>query len=139
MAPKTRSCKLKHYLKAKQGLASILNTEIINKTDGTIIIVAKAGYKKLMSNAALQKSINNGFSMQQHFSAVASFKSLFESAKLQSIQDDRKGDDNVKILRYISAFTYQGKNIKALLTIKHTLNIDIKRGYALELMGYLQG
>ena len=108
---------------------------IQNKETGITANYNSKGAGKLISQKAINKSIKNGFSTEEHFTIASHIKELFENANLVSTEPDRDSDlnDNViEVRRYAIKFNLNGKSGFALMTIK--LNKDeTKKIYALEL------
>lgn len=78
--------------------------------------------KKMTSDKALNKSLENGFTKSQHFEAVSRAPNLFKSAKLVSVQKDKNDSDNVlAIKRFSTDFKLKsGKKATAYFTVKET-------------------
>ncbi|WP_297192377.1 PBECR2 nuclease fold domain-containing protein [uncultured Campylobacter sp.] len=113
-------------LKANKG-------EVINSYTNESAILSNAGIKKMSSDKAIAKSVDNGFSKMEHLEAVANIKELFRnSKKLISKGDVKNSDNNLIINRYVSDLNVNDKEAKALLTLKE-YNENGKRFYSLEL------
>ncbi|MDL0109092.1 hypothetical protein NYG93_08555 [Campylobacter felis] len=81
----------------------------------------------MLSDKAIQKSINNGFSKEDHLRAVEVVDELFKRAKKALSKIDEK-DKNLSIYRYNAPF----ENANALMTLKEYKQ-NGKRIYSLEL------
>ena len=113
-------------LKANKG-------EVINSYTNESAILSNAGIKKMSSDKAIAKSVDNGFSKMEHLQAVANIKELFRnSKKLISKGDVKNSDNNLIINRYVSDLNVNDKEARALLTLKE-YNENGKRFYSLEL------
>lgn len=113
-------------LKANKG-------EVINSYTNESAILSNAGIKKMSSDKAIAKSVDNGFSKMEHLEAVANIKELFRnSKKLISKGDVKNSDNNLIINRYVSDLNVNDKEARALLTLKE-YNENGKRFYSLEL------
>ena len=92
--------------------------------------------EKLISNRAISKSENNGFSRQEHLIAVANIDKLFKGARLLGRFDDIKhGQKDIKILRFENYCIFENKIAKCLITAKETKNNKMHKIniYSLEL------
>ncbi|MDL0110868.1 DUF3519 domain-containing protein, partial [Campylobacter felis] len=116
----------------KEHLSAIIGKNIINENDGRIASISRKNISKMTSDKAIQKSVNNGFTPQDHFKAVQDIESLYQGAVLKETHADRKSNNpNVFIHRYTADFN--GNN--ALITIKESLDSNSKGNkiYTLEL------
>uniref|UniRef100_UPI000CF15882 LPD3 domain-containing protein n=1 Tax=Helicobacter cinaedi TaxID=213 RepID=UPI000CF15882 len=84
---------------------------------------------KMTSDKAIQKSVDNGFSREQHLQAVLDIERLFENSKLQATEPHKSGETNAIIHRLNSELA----NGNALITTKESLDINKNRVYSLEL------
>ena len=92
-------------------------------------------YNKMVSNAAVNKSLKNGFTRDEHFEALANIEDLFKNAVLLERSNDSKNNDsNVKIHRFASPVVFAEEIADALLTVKESIERDQKRIYSLELI-----
>ena len=83
----------------------------------------------MLSDKAIEKSINNGFSREEHLKAVYEIKSLFENSKLMATNNDKSRDENILIHRFNSDFM----DANALITTKESLDKNKNRIYSVEL------
>ena len=84
----------------------------------------------MTSDKAIQKSIDNGYSKEEHLKAVLDIKRLFENANLAQTHKDNKGlNENVLIHRLNSEL----ENANALITTKESLDKNLNKIYSLEL------
>ncbi|RDU51339.1 hypothetical protein CQA49_09715, partial [Helicobacter sp. MIT 00-7814] len=114
---------------AKTNLNELVGKDIVNK-DGTTAQVSHKNIAKMLSDKAIQKSVNNGFTQEQHFKAVSDIKNLFERAEFKETTSDLKNNDKaIRIHRYNADFD----NANALITLKESLDKNKKRIYTLEL------
>lgn len=92
---------------------------------------------KLSSDEALDKSIANGFTKEEHYGAVAEIDKLYKNAILRFERDDEFGDPNVlSIRRFVAPIKIKNKpNAYAKLTLKESLDKSQtnKRIYTVEL------
>ena len=117
----TQRQELKSTLKAK------INQAITNENTGEKAILTNKGISKMLSDKAISKSIDNGFSREKHLRAVGVVDELFKRAKRAFSKRDEK-DKNLSIYRYNAPF----KNANALMTLKEYKQ-NGKRIYSLEL------
>ena len=116
----------------KELLSALVGKNITNQNDGRIASISRKNIMKMTSDKAIQKSVNNGFTPQEHFKAVQDIESLYQAAVLKETHADRKSNNpNVFIHRYTADFN--GNN--ALITIKESLDNNSKGNkiYTLEL------
>ncbi|MCR2103375.1 hypothetical protein CUPS4256_09015, partial [Campylobacter upsaliensis] len=116
----------------KELLSALVGKNIANQNDGRIASISRKNIMKMTSDKAIQKSVNNGFTPQEHFKAVQDIESLYQAAVLKETHADRKSNNpNVFIHRYTADFN--GNN--ALITIKESLDNNSKGNkiYTLEL------
>ncbi|MDE5602323.1 MAG: hypothetical protein K2I71_00140, partial [Helicobacter sp.] len=111
----------------KEKLSPLINQPIINKSTQEVATLTNNGIRKMISERALQKSVDNGFSKEEHFRAVEQVNILFENATKASSKTDIQ-DNNLTIHRYNAPF----KDSNALLTIKEYKE-NGKKIYSLEL------
>ncbi|WP_416346913.1 PBECR2 nuclease fold domain-containing protein [Campylobacter upsaliensis] len=117
----TQRQELKSTLKAK------INQAITNENTGEKAILTNKGISKMLSDKAISKSVDNGFSREKHLRAVGVVDELFKRAKRAFSKRDEK-DKNLSIYRYNAPF----KNANALMTLKEYKQ-NGKRIYSLEL------
>ncbi|ENK1725685.1 hypothetical protein AB2848_001649 [Campylobacter upsaliensis] len=117
---------LKH--KMLERLKPLFNQEITTK-DGFKGVFNLKSLSKMTSDKAIQKSVNNGFSKEEHLRAVLDIERLFKNANLAKTYNDEKGGKNVLIHRFNSEF----ENANALITTKESLDKDLNKIYTLEL------
>lgn len=118
----------------KQTLSKSLNKKLFNKASGTTARLSMNGVNKMTSSVAISKSINNGFTPQEHFEAVKNIVKLFENAELiKSHKDLKHGVEGLKINRYVAQDKFKdGTKYDALITAKETIE-NGQRLYSLEL------
>ncbi|EQB3613442.1 PBECR2 nuclease fold domain-containing protein, partial [Campylobacter upsaliensis] len=117
----TQRQEIKSTLKAK------INQAITNENTGEKAILTNKGISKMLSDKAISKSVDNGFSREEHLRAVGVVDELFKRAKRAFSKRDEK-DKNLSIYRYNAPF----KNANALMTLKEYKQ-NGKRIYSLEL------
>ncbi|ELS9368734.1 hypothetical protein R6V89_000243 [Campylobacter jejuni] len=114
---------------SKNKLKSILNKDIENSQTKIKARVSTTGLNKMTSDKAIQKSINNGFTLEEHFKAVNNIEGLFKNAKFIMSEADKKGGKDVKAIhRYVANLN----NSQAKITLKESYEHG-HRIYSLEL------
>ncbi|EIW0986445.1 hypothetical protein MBR48_001604, partial [Campylobacter jejuni] len=114
---------------SKNKLKSILNKDIENSQTKIKARVSTTGLNKMTSDKAIQKSINNGFTLEEHFKAVNNIEGLFKNAKFIMSEADKKGSKDVKAIhRYVANLN----NSQAKITLKESYEHG-HRIYSLEL------
>ena len=88
----------------------------------------------MMSREAIKKSVNNGFTPQEHFEAEGNVVNLFKKARFIVSEPDKKHNDlNVSIKRFVAQDKLNsGQSVDALITLKETYERG-HRIYSLEL------
>ncbi|GBU20482.1 hypothetical protein R80B4_00360 [Fibrobacteres bacterium R8-0-B4] len=131
-----------NFAEARQKLLNLLgeNSEVVleNGNDGEEARLSKSSIGKLMSNAAVKKSMANGFTREQHYAAASDIDSLFRNAVKAFSHADRDGNRDVVAMHRFTAPLF-GNN-SAYITVKETTEHG-KRIYTIELMeiGKLEG
>ena len=118
----------------KEKLKSSMGKDLPNDTTGITASISSAGLNKMLSGETIKKSIDNGFSAQEHFEAVGRIVELFKKAHLVASYPDKKhGDTAVNIKRFVSQDKLKNdKPIDALITVKESYE-NGHRIYSLEL------
>jgi hypothetical protein len=80
------------------------------------------------------KSIDNGFTAEDHFYAVSKVKNLYRNARPAGQAPDKHGDPNIlSIRRFSASLTLKdGRTATALITVKEYVR-DENKIYSLEL------
>lgn len=103
----------------KEILNSLVGKNITNQNDGRIAQISRKNIAKMTSDKAIQKSVDNGFTPQEHFKAVQDIENLYQGAVFKETHKDFKGEsDNVLIHRYSAKLD----NANAHITLKETLS-----------------
>ena len=117
----------------KEHLAELKKTGLTNNLTGIKARLSSEGIDKMTSGAAIKKSIDNGFSGDQHFETVKRIQELFKEAKLVKVHPDKNGDKNVTMKRFVAQDKMKdGTPFDALITLKETVEHG-HRIYSLEL------
>ena len=111
-----------------EALKPIFN-QTMTSSDGVQAYMSLKSLSKMTSPQAIQKSIDNGFSREEHLKAVLDIQRLFENAKLQATEPHKSGEKNAIIHRLNSEL----ENGNALITTKESLDANKNRVYSLEL------
>ena len=111
-----------------EALKPIFN-QTMTSSDGVQAYMSLKSLSKMTSPQAIQKSIDNGFSREEHLKAVLDIQRLFENAKLQATEPHKSGEKNAIIHRLNSKL----ENGNALITTKESLDANKNRVYSLEL------
>ena len=123
-SPKTKDIKQELL----QHLEPILNKPLTN-AQGVQAYINHASIDKMLSDKAIAKSVENGFSKQEHLEAVGDIERLF-SISQEAATHNHKGDNPSVIIHRLNA---PFKNANALITTKESLDKDKNRIYSVEL------
>jgi hypothetical protein len=109
-----------------------------NKNNGEEVNLSKRSIGKLVSNAAVNKSIANGFNREQHYAVASDIGDLFKNSIKLLKHPDKHGNLDVVAMHRFAAPLF-GSNA-AYITIKEAREQG-KRIYTIELMeiGKLEG
>lgn len=114
-------------------LKGIKNQDIRNKNTNITAQISSTGINKISSKVAINKSIANGYTKEEHFAAGERIKELFENATLKSINEDKNKSKDIKaIYRFNTEFVINGKDTNALITVKENI-VNGNKIYSLEL------
>ena len=111
-----------------QRLEPILNKPLTN-AQGVQAYINHASIDKMLSDKAIAKSVENGFSKQEHLEAVGDIERLF-SISQEAATHSHKGDNPSVIIHRLNA---PFNNANALITTKESLDKDKNRIYSVEL------
>jgi|GEM_PF-3137700 len=116
-------------------VASFLNRIIVNEKHGIKVRFSKNSLGKVASDKAVTKSVVNGFSVQEHFEALADLRRIFETADFVGSFPDRNGDPNIVAMhRLQKEITLKsGRNALAYMTLKEVKK-EGNRFYTMELI-----
>ena len=123
--------KYKDYREVEKNLRALANKDIKNNDTGSVAQINNAQRDKLVSNRAVEKSNNNGFSREEHLSAAAEIKQLYEKAIFKGKRKD-EDNNNMFIKRFVAPVDFGDKKAYAKITAKETI-IDGERIYSVEL------
>ena len=123
------------YPRGAKSQAKSSTPALVNSDTNIPAAINSVQRKKLTSQIAVNKSIANGFTAEEHMTAVANIKSLYENAVLLLERGDLKnGDQSVTIRKFAAPIVFRGIIADALLTQKESLDKENgARIYSLEL------
>lgn len=101
----------------KQALEPYKSTPITNKETGLQGVITTDEINKIASKKAVDKSVANGFSRDEHFTAAQDLKNLFENSKLKESHADNKHRENIKVHRFIKDLHINDKPAQAKITL----------------------
>ena len=102
----------------KEALNPYLNKEIVNKETGIIATISTKGLTKISSSKAVAKTIQNGFTRDEHFKVAQDLKSLFENSKLKESHADTKARDEIQAVhRFTKSLQINGSQAEAKITL----------------------
>lgn len=109
---------------------------IKNESTGIDAFLSKRSLEKMSSAKAIEKSKENGFTLDEHFEAAEHIIELFRDAVLILTHRDRKHPDDpniISIKRFVSVATLKSrKENEVLITVKETV-ANGNRIYSIEL------
>lgn len=102
----------------KQALEPYKSTPITNKETGLQGVVTIDEINKIASKKAVDKSVANGFSRDEHFTAAQDLKNLFENAtKAQSHNDYKQRENIAQVHRFVKDLYINDKQAQAKITL----------------------
>ena len=117
----------------KQALEPSLNKEIVNKETGIAATISTKGLTKISSSKAVAKTIQNGFTRDEHFKVAQDLKNLFENSKLKESHTNTKARDEIQgVYRFTKDLEINGSQAEAKITLFEN-NQAGNRIYSLEL------
>ena len=89
----------------------------------------------MASGKAINKSKNNGFTIEEHFEVASQITELFKNANLVKTSPDKKGSENLISIKRFDCNTnlLNGKKVTAHITVKESLQHGHKI-YSIEVM-----
>ena len=124
-------CKTKGLNKYLEDLKDI---GIPNNAENIEAFIGTSGRKKMLSNVATRKTIENGFTAKDHYTAIANIEKLFMNAIKANERDSYDSSNSIKsIEHFTSLFMLEGKPALTTFTVKNTLR-DGRRIYSIELI-----
>ena len=117
----------------KAALEPYKSTPITNKETGLQGVVTDTERNKISSKKAVDKSIANGFTRDEHFAAAQDLKNLFENAtKAQSHNDYKQRENIAQVHRFVKDLYINDKQAQAKITLFEKIE-GKNRIYTLEL------
>ena len=113
-----------------------IGKRITNKATGRAVVFTKASQKAVRSHTKNSVEVN-GFTPYEHFEVANQVVELFQNATLENEHEDTKhGKPDLRIERFLSqpVTLKSGREVQACITVKHSLNPDGRRIYAIEAM-----
>jgi hypothetical protein len=119
--------------KARGEINKILAKPIKNKKLGIIACINTKQRDKILSQKAINKSLQNGFTKEQHYAVASKIAQIFEKAELIEEREDREGDANIKSVKeLLSPVKLGSKTVYADILAKESIEHG-HRVYTLEL------
>jgi len=119
---------------ARQKLNCLLGeacTLLVTSKDGHEARLNRDSIGKMLSNSAVKKSVDNGFTSKQHFAVVSDIENVYSNSVKVSSSPDRHGYPDVTIHRLAVPLHFD--NGAAYITVKETLQGG-NRVHSLELI-----
>ncbi len=108
-------------------LESLSGRDLTNKETGYVAQVNSSQRSKMVSEKAINKSKDNGFTRGEHLLACSKVKELYENAILRLIREDEEYDVNTEdIKRFVAPISINGKSAYAKLLLKKPNDPKIK-------------
>ena len=118
---------------AEDFLQDMAGTAIINEQTGTTAFVNSNQRGKLVSEKAVEKSMKNGFSRAEHYTAAALVGKIFPYAILRESNRDRgQFSNDMDIRRYVANIRLENGDAFAKYTVKSS-EANGQRIYSVEL------
>ena len=118
---------------AEKALKALARKPLKNLQTGIEAQINAVQRNKILSNAATNKSIRNGYTRQEHNAAAAIIERLWRYAEQVEMRPDRDGDANIRTIgRFIAPVYFTEREATAYITVKETRR-DGHRIYSLEL------
>ncbi len=119
--------------KAELALIALAGKNLKNDETGIEAKINVEQRGKILSNAATRKSLDNGFTVQEHNAAVSIIKTLWKYATLAKVSEDRDNDPNIaSIKRFVAPLFLDEKPAYAYITAKESVEHG-HRIYSLEM------
>lgn len=123
---------LREHLNAVLG--SLINHNFTNKETGLMATITQDEIDKISDYKAIKKSLDNGFTQDEHFKAAEHITELYEDANLKEKHKDRKGRINIQdVYRFNIEIEMNGENATAKITAFEKIE-GRNRIYTIELM-----
>jgi hypothetical protein len=107
---------------AYDAIKSLEHTDLINNEEGISAQINSDQRKKLISNAAVRKSVENGYTREQHYAAAAKIDKIWKHAVKIEDRADSSDDKNIKsIKRFVAPLRYSNETAYANLLVKESV------------------
>jgi hypothetical protein len=124
------------YSEARNKLYGLLGGDVAitikNDNDGEVARFSKTSIGKIISNAAVKKSLDNGFTREQHYAVVSDIEYLFKTSFKLLERPDSNGEAGVFIHRFAAPLNFE--NAVAYITVKESRQHGGKRIHTAELV-----
>jgi len=124
------------YSEVRKRLSALLGGDssitLKNDDDGETARFTKTSIGKITSNAAVQKSIENGFTREQHYAVVSDIAELFKKSLQIMVRPDSNGEAGIFIHRYAVPLHFD--DAVAYITIKESRQHGGKRIHTAEVI-----
>lgn len=120
--------------KVKSVLSTLKGKVVTNLQNGMEASISSDGISKMISVKAVDKSLKNGYTKEEHFASVKNVLKLYEISELiQSETPLNKSADVVAYHKFIAKFKINQKDSRAKITLRETYQAG-NRIYSLELL-----
>lgn len=135
ISPKESRCRKSCRAVFLDSVSDLFGMVFTHADSGCKARFSKNTANKIASDKAITKSVVNGFSVEKHFEAAGTIKSVFEQAAYAGMYSDRKHDPNIiAVHRFQKDMTLSdGEKCFAFITVKEVKK-DGMRIYTLELL-----
>lgn len=116
----------------EEALQPLEGRDLCNDVEGITAQVNKPQRGKFHNAPAIKKSMDNGFSADEHMGLAAHIERLWKWAARNGVYEEKNGESNTVIGRYVAAISIGDSDAFAWITVKHSVNGD--KIYSLELM-----
>ena len=114
-------------------LESLKGRKLKNLDQNIEATISSRQAKKMISGVAVNKSMNNGFSAEEHYLAAANIEGIFLVSKLREWHEDKNESPGLEAIgRFEGCIKLNGEIAMARLTLKKTTEHGNKI-YSLEL------
>jgi len=107
---------------AETTLATLAGKPLRNKETGIEAFINTTQANKLVSNAAVNKSMANGFTREQHYAITAKIETLWDNAVQIDERADKKGHPDIRIKRFVAPVVLDGQTNYAVITVKSVVH-----------------
>lgn len=94
--------------------------DLYNSIEGITAQVNRKQRDKIQSSAAMKKSKENGFSFDEHRSVAAKIENLWNWSAEAVTHQDKNGNSDFEMVRYVSPLRIDGRDLFAWITVKRS-------------------